>query len=86
MREEGALLRNIADAALARWPVYRSDARKERGAVDLNFSCGDVSQAGDGVEQSCLAGTRWTEDRGYPRIERDIDVQLKMGQRYAAAE
>ena len=78
MREQGRFLGHVTDSALLRWTIYFPRRRKKRPAVDLDFSRGDISQTGDGIEQRRLAGARRPEDGRHSRVEGDADIQLEI--------
>ena len=58
----------------------------ECSAIDDDLAVGDRSKSGNGVEQSRLARTGRPKDSGDPGIERRVDVELEICQRYTAAQ
>lgn len=78
MGEQRAFLGNIADATFLGREIDSTGGRKKRPATDLDLSGRDISQAGDGIEESGLTGTGGPENGCHSRIEGNVDIELEI--------
>ena len=55
MGKQRSFLRHVADAPLSGREIDPACGRKNHSAMDLDFTIGDIAQAGNGVEHSSLS-------------------------------
>src|SRR5690349_19500468 len=83
MWEEREVLRHVANATEPRREIHAGFAVREDDIVELKQGLLGFAQAGNEIKQGSLARARGAEDRGRKLFDREIEFEVKLGERQA---